>query len=313
MGASAKDKSHPEAPPVQLARLASKVKGLYTALLTAFDDGGRVDTDRIAKLVRFQASKGADGIFPCGSTGLGPMLTVEERKSVAGAVLEASRKRVPVVVQVGAADTTSAVDLARHAEDAGAYAVASLTPYYYRPGDRAVAKHFEALSEAVEIPVLAYNIPQFTGNNLQAKTVAELAKRGIISGLKDSSRDFLHLMELVDSVPGDFPVMNGTEEYGLFAIYSGASGLVSGGASAIPELFKSMLTAVRRGDHAAALAEQNHVRAFKGLVRQNQISAYYEILRERGMDCGSPRRPLLPLDRGETKRIIDGMKALGLL
>lgn len=296
-----------------MPRLAPKVKGLYTALLTAFDDRGRVDTDRIAKLVRFQVLKGADGIFPCGSTGLGPMLTVEERKSVAEAAIGASRKRIPVVVQVGAADTTSAVDLAKHAEDAGAYAVASLTPYYYRPGDRAVAKHFETLSEAVEIPVLAYNIPQFTGNSLQAKTVAELAERGIISGLKDSSRDFLHLMELVDSVPGDFPVMNGTEEYGLFAIYSGASGLVSGGASAVPELFKSMLTAVRRGDHAAALAEQSTVRAFKGLVKQNQISAYYEILKVRGLDCGSPRRPLLALDRDEARKVIDGMKALGLL
>ncbi|MDG6912798.1 MAG: dihydrodipicolinate synthase family protein [Nitrososphaerota archaeon] len=296
-----------------MARSASKVKGLFTALLTPFDDEGRVDTDRLSKLVRFQLSNGADGIFPCGSTGLGPMLTVEERKSVAEAVIATARKKVPVVVQVGAADTASAVELAKHAEDAGAYAVASLTPYYYRPGDRAVAKHFEALAQAVDMPVLAYNIPQLTGNNLQAKTVAELAKRGIISGLKDSSRDFLHLLELMDAVPDRFPVMNGTEEYGLFAINSGASGLVSGGACALPELLASMFSAVRKGDHAAALAAQNQVRAFKGLVKQNQISAYYEILRARGMDCGSPRRPLLPLDKVEAKRITDGLRALGLL
>ncbi|MDG6909009.1 MAG: dihydrodipicolinate synthase family protein [Nitrososphaerota archaeon] len=296
-----------------MTRSASKVKGLFTALLTPFDDNGNVDADRLAKLVRFQVSKGTEGIFPCGSTGLGPMLSLEERKTVAETVIESCRRKVPVVVQVGAPDTPSTVELARHAAGAGAYAVATLTPYYYKPGERAVAKHFEAVADAVDVPVLAYNIPQFTGNSLQAKAVADLAKAGTLSGIKDSSRDFLHLLDLIDAVPDAFAVMNGTEEYGLFAINSGADGLVSGGANALPELFKSMLAADRRGDHAAALSAQRQVQAFKDLVKQGQISAYYEILRERGVDCGLPRRPLLPLEKTEGKRVIDGLRGLDLI
>ncbi|MDG6914014.1 MAG: dihydrodipicolinate synthase family protein [Nitrososphaerota archaeon] len=292
---------------------ASKVKGLFTALLTPFDDNGRVDVDRLAKLVRFQVSMGAEGIFPCGSTGLGPMLSLEERKTVAEAVIGASRRKVPVVVQVGGPDTPSTVELARHAAEAGAYAVATLTPYYYKAGERAVAKHFEAVAASVEVPVLGYNIPQLTGNSLQAKATADLAKAGTLSGIKDSSRDFLHLLELIDAVPETFAVMNGTEEYGLFAINSGADGLVSGGANALPELFKSMLTAERKGDHMAALAAQKQVQAFKDLVKQSPISSYYEILRERGLDCGTPRRPLLPLEESEAKKVVDGLKAMGLL
>ena len=109
----------------------SKVGGLFTALVTPFDGEGRVDVEGLSRLVRFQISKGTEGIFPCGSTGLGPLLGVEERKAVAGAVIEAARGKVPVVVQGGCADTASAVALARHAEGLGAAAVASLTPFYY--------------------------------------------------------------------------------------------------------------------------------------------------------------------------------------
>ena len=100
----------------------------------------------------------------------------------------------------------------------------------------------------MDIPVFAYNIPQFTGNNLAPAAVASLAKAGVISGIKDSSRDFLQLVDVIDSVPDDFVVMNGTEEYGLFAIMSGADGLVSGGASALPELFKKLVLSEWKGD-----------------------------------------------------------------
>jgi 4-hydroxy-tetrahydrodipicolinate synthase len=292
---------------------AHKVKGLFTALITPFDGKGRMDTGALDALVRFQIGKGVNGIYPCGSTGLGPMLTFEERKSVAEAVIKAAGGRVPVVVQVGSPDTASTIELARHAERMGADAVASLTPYYYKPGENATFKHFEAVSKSVTIPLFAYNIPVFTGNNLQPGAVASMAKEGIIAGVKDSSRDFLHLLDLLNSVPDEFVVMNGTEEYGLFAIMSGADGLVSGGASALPELFKSMVEAQRRGDHRAALSAQKTVQKVKDLVKQGPISAYYEILRERGIDCGSPRPPFLPMDKKDAARVIAGLRSLKLI
>ncbi len=293
--------------------LGQKIGGLFTALITPFDDKGRVDAERMSNLVRFQISKGVDGLYPCGSTGLGPMLNPDERKTVAGAVIEEASGKIPVVVQVGSADTATSIELAKHAEKAGATAVASLTPYYYKPGDRAVFKHFEAISKSVGIPAFAYNIPQFTGNNLQPGAVAAMAKAGIVAGIKDSSRDFLQLLDLLDAVPEEFVVMNGTEEYGLFSLMAGADGLVSGGANAIPELFKSLVAAQRGASYDDALKAQTMVLKVKDVVKAGPISAYYEILRERGIDCGKPRAPLLPTGTSEAKRTVEELKELRLI
>ena len=292
---------------------ASKIGGLFTALITPFDSKGRVDAECLAELVRFQISKGAEGIYPCGSTGLGPMLNLPERKLIAETVVKTARRKVPIVVQVGCADTESAIELARHAEKIGADAVASLTPYYYKPGDKAIFKHFEAVAREVSIPLLAYNIPQFTGNNLLPGTVALMARDGTIQGIKDSSQNLLQLEDLIGAVPDDFVVMNGTEEYGLFAIMAGADGLVSGGASALPELFKSMVAAERKGDYTAAIGAQKTVLKVKEITKPSPIAAYYAILRERGVDCGAPRAPFLPLDEANEDRTIKGLRGLGII
>jgi 4-hydroxy-tetrahydrodipicolinate synthase len=291
----------------------ARVKGLFTALITPFDSRGKVDPEALSTLVKFQIANGTEGIFPCGSTGLGPMLSKDERRLVADTVVRSAKGRVPVVVQVGAADTVTTVELAKHAEEVGADAVASLTPYYYKPGEGAAVKHLEAVSAAVQVPVFAYNIPPFTGNSLSPHTVSDLAKRGVISGMKDSSRDFLQLLDLLDSVSDDFVVMNGTEEYALYAIMAGADGLVSGGASALPELFKSLVTAQREGKGAEAMRAQAMVRGFKDIVRGSPIAAYYEILRARGVECGIPRAPLLPMDKKTAAQVISDLKALSLL
>jgi len=292
---------------------SSKIGGLFTALITPFDRKGRVDFDCLAKLVRFQISKGVDGIYPCGSTGLGPMLSLAERKHVAETVVKAARGKVRVVVQVGCTDTGSTVELAKHAEEAGADAVASLTPFYYKPGDKAIFRHFESVAAAVNIPLLAYNIPQFTGNNLLPPTVALMARDGTIQGIKDSSQNLLQLEDLLGAVPEGFVVMNGTEEYGLFAIMAGASGLVSGGASALPELFESMVAAEKKGDYETAIEAQKTVLKVKDLVKPSPIATYYAILHERGFDCGAPRPPFLTLDEAKAESAIKGLKGLGLL
>jgi 4-hydroxy-tetrahydrodipicolinate synthase len=291
---------------------AAKVRGLFTALLTPFDEKGRVDEDRLAALVSFQISKRVDGIYPCGSTGLGPMLKTDERKLVAETVIATSRGRVPVVVQVGSADTASTVELAKHAEDAGAYAVAALTPYYYKPGDRGTIKHFEAVSKSVGIPVFAYNIPHLTGNNLLPASAVELAKLGV-AGIKDSSRDFLQLLALLSAVPDGFVVMNGIEEYGVFALLAGAAGLVSGGANAFPEALKALVEAHAKGDLRAALAAQRTVQKAKALVSSAPIPAYYVVLKARGIDCGSPRPPFVPPAKDEAQRVVEGLRRLGVI
>jgi dihydrodipicolinate synthase/N-acetylneuraminate lyase len=236
------------------------------------------------------------------------MLGLEERKLVAEVVIREAAGKVPIVVQVGRANTPSTIELAKHAERAGADAVASLTPYYYKQGDRAVAKHFERVAAAVGIPLFAYNIPQFTGYNLQPASVAALAKSGTISGVKDSSRDVLQLLDLLAIVPQGFVVMNGTEEYALFAIMMGGDGLVSGGANAMPELFESLVSHIEKKEYQAALAAQQKILEFKDAVKSNPVSSYYEILRLRGVNCGIPREPFLPLENSEKAKLSSAVK-----
>ncbi len=310
---SIKDKTgRPRAAPVA-KRLKGRVRGLFTAMLTPFDSTGMVDLEALSKLVKFQIAKGTDGLYPCGSTGLGPMLKLEERKAIAEVVVDDTKGKVPVVVQVGCADTQSTVELAKHAEKAGADAVASLTPYYYKPGDQATVKHFEKVASSISIPLLAYNIPQLTGNVLKPGIVADLGKRRVISGVKDSTRDILHLIDLLGAVPQDMVVMNGTEEYALFALMSGADGVVSGGANVFPELFKSMVALHEKGDYRGALAAQRTIQHFKDIVADGPISAYYELLRERGVDCGRPRAPFLPTDKVAGAEQLSRLRSLGLL
>ena len=224
-----------------------------------------------------------------------------------------SKRRVPVVVQVGCADTESTIELARHAERIGADAVASLTPYYYKPGEAAIVKHFERIAGSVGIPLFAYNIPQFTGNNLSPSTAVALAKKGTITGIKDSSRDVLQLLDLLGAAPEGFIVMNGTEEYGLFAMMMGGDGLVSGGANAVPELFASLVSSHSAGEHEEAVKVQRRILRFKDAVESAPISSYYSILDARGVSCGSPRGPFLPLEKTIVDRMVSQLHSQRIL
>lgn len=290
----------------------NRIGGLFTALITPFDAAGQVDAEALSDLVRFQIGRGVDGLYPCGSTGLGPMLSLDERRLVAETVIKEGSGKVPVIVQVGCADTKSSMELAVHAEKAGADAVASLTPYYYKPGEAAIAEHYEAISKVVTIPVFAYNIPQFTGNSLSLKTVAALAQKGTISGIKDSERDFLRLEDLLELVPEGFIVMNGTEEYAMFAMMMGADGLVSGGANAFPEVFTDLVESVKSGKSSEALESQRKILTYKEVVKEGPIPCYYEILRQRGLDCGSPRRPFLAVEKGSGDNMMSELRKIGL-
>ncbi len=292
-----------------MAAKRRRVHGLFTALMTPFTPGGAVSHDVLARLVRLQLRAGVDGLYVCGTTGLGPLLSPEERKAVAETVLHEVAGRATVVVQVGCADTPSTVKLARHAEDRGADAVASLTPYYYKPGDLAVQRHFEAVAAAVEAPLFAYNIPQFTGNNLSSEAIGGMAKRGTLAGVKDSSRDVLHLLDVIEAVPDGFVVMNGTEEYALYSLMMGGDGLVSGGANAFPELMVALVRAFGRGDTAAAVEAQRNVLKFRAAVSASPIPSYYEVLRERHVDCGTPRQPFLPMAGGSMARLVAELEA----
>lgn len=289
------------------------VEGIVTALITPFDDSGALKEEAIRSLIRFQLEKGVHGFLPCGTTGQGALMTLDERKRVAELVVEETKHKIPVIVQVGTPATQTTITLAKHAADIGAEAIACVTPYYYQPDEEGLIRHYETIAKAVSLPVLVYNIPRHTGVNIKPEALLKLAKMNAIVGVKDSTRDFLQLLETVEILPKDFVVLDGTEGYVLPALIMGAKGAVSALANALPELFTDLYREFKKGDLERAKTIQFKLKKVKRLTEQPNLAPIFEILKERGINCGNPRNPLRAMTKDERLQMLEGLRNLGVL
>jgi len=222
-----------------------------------------------------------------------------ERKRVAEVVVKEVEARIPVIVQVGAADPNVTIDLARHAEQIGADAVASLTPFYYHPGPESIIEHYRRLAAATKLPVLVYNIPSNTGNNVDAKLLVQLSRIPNIVGIKDSSRDFSQLLDYLASVPQGFTVINGTDSYLFSAFCAGVNAGVSATANAFPELFVEMYGAYKASDLAKGERLQKKIHSLRSAMNNPPLVPYLEVLKMRGMKSGNVRPPLRQMNSEE--------------
>jgi len=223
--------------------VAKKITGIIPPMLTAFDKKGDFDSTAQKEIVRFLVDK-VQGFYPCGTYGSGPLMSSEERKEVAEVVINEVNGKVPVIMHVGGCSTRSVVDLAKHAESAGADAVAAVPPIYYGFNDDAVERHFRELVNAVSIPVFIYNNPKATGVTVKPKLLATLAELGV-AGIKDSSFEIISFWDLMWAVKKpDFIQVIGTEALILPAVSMGAQAAVCGLANAIPEPVVELFEAV---------------------------------------------------------------------
>ncbi|MDG6928728.1 MAG: dihydrodipicolinate synthase family protein [Nitrososphaerota archaeon] len=266
-------------------------RGVITPILTPFDASGALMPGAVGPLVRYQIDHGVQGLFVCGSTGMGTMMSTDERKKLAETVVREVDHRVPTIIQVGTPDTQTAVELARHAEAAGADAVASLPPYYYRHMEESLMLHFQSVARSVSVPMFIYNIPRFAGTNVEPSLMRRLAEAGIAAGAKDSSNDFMQLLKIIEMVPEDFAVINGAERYMLPALMMGARGIIPALANAFPELFVGLYKAHEAGDCAKGRELQRRLNRIKDVTDAHSLSSLYEILKHRGVSCGEPRAP----------------------
>jgi 4-hydroxy-tetrahydrodipicolinate synthase len=273
-------------------RNALNLHGIITALVTPFSTNNDVDEAALEELVHFQVRSGVHGLFALGSTGMGPAMEPDERKRVAEIVVRSTNGEVPVIVQVGDANPKVTLDLARHAEEAGADAVASLTPFYYQPGADAVIEHYTRLTQATELPVLIYNIPRNTGNNVDAKLLHQLSRIPNVVGIKDSSRDFSQLLDYLRTVPEGFAVINGTDSYQFSAFCAGVNAGVSATANPVPELFVRMYEAYKSGDLKRGQELQKRIHAIREAMSNPPLAPFLEALKIRGLKSGLVRPPL---------------------
>lgn len=225
----------------------SAIEGCLTALVTPFQ-GGKVDFDALSRLVDWQIEHGVDGIVSVGTTGESATLDVDEHVAVIAATVKAARGRVPVIAGAGGNATSEALALTRASEQAGADALLHVTPYYNRPSQEGLFRHFEAIARATKLPIILYNVPTRTACDLLTDTVVRLADFDNIIGIKDATGNLVRGSELVAKVGDRIAVLSGDDgtAFPLYAV--GARGVISVVSNVAPREMAEMWDAVKAGD-----------------------------------------------------------------
>jgi 4-hydroxy-tetrahydrodipicolinate synthase len=223
------------------------IEGCLTALVTPFK-AGRVDFDALAKLVDWQIENGVDGIVPVGTTGESATLDVDEHVAVISATVKAARGRVPVIAGAGGNATSEALSLTKASEDAGADGLLHVTPYYNRPNQEGLFRHYEAIARATKLPIVLYNVPSRTACDMLTETVVRLAAFDNIVAIKDATGNLVRGSELVAKIGDRITVLSG-DDGTAFPLYAcGARGVISVVSNVAPREMADMWDAVKAGD-----------------------------------------------------------------
>jgi N-acetylneuraminate lyase/4-hydroxy-tetrahydrodipicolinate synthase len=227
-------------------RMTTDFSGIIPPVITCFDKKGAFDEGAQREIVRYLA-KHVQGLYPCGTYGSGPLMTPAERKRVAEVIIK-EKGQAAVIVHVGAPTTVEAVDLAKHAEAAGADAIGAIPPYYYKYSQAQHIEYYRALIKAVKIPVFLYNNPELSGNAILPETLNVLAEDGLY-GVKDSAFDLVNFYNYILAVkkPG-FKFIVGTEAIAAAALDAGACAVIAGCANVFPELLEDFYDTWEKGD-----------------------------------------------------------------
>lgn len=265
-------------------------RGHWPAMVTPMDDDGRVRLESIPPLVEKFAREGAGGIYLCGSTGQGPIQTVEERKAVGAATVEAAAGRLPVMIHVGAIRLEDCLELARHAEQVGAAAVSSVVPMYYPPTLRGAVEHYSRIAGATSLPFYAYN---FTIPNCTIDAYVEaLLTVPNLRGLKFTNRDVYELSRLKIASGGRLNVLAGADEAFLGAQAAGADGSIGSTQNVGLPLFLATAAAAERGEwEQARRLHLQVVRLVHEVTIGYGLAGLHAILTREGIPCGRPRHP----------------------
>jgi 4-hydroxy-tetrahydrodipicolinate synthase len=235
-------------------------QGSFVAMVTPFRDG-RVDEAKLKELVEFHVANGTDGLIPCGTTGESPTLSHDEHKRVVETVIEAARKRITVVAGTGSNSTSEAIDLTRHAERAGANGALVVNPYYNKPTQEGLYRHFRAVAESVAIPIITYNIQGRTAVNVETATMARLARdcQNIV-GVKEASGSLDQMSQVIAACGPTFSVLSGDDNITLPLMAIGGHGVISVIANIVPRETSDMVHAALDGDFKRA--RELHYRLF---------------------------------------------------
>ncbi len=222
-------------------------KGSMVALVTPFRDG-KVDEDGLKRLVEFHIKNGTTALVPCGTTGESATLSYDEHDTVIELTIKFANGRIPVIAGTGSNSTEEAIMLTRHAKKAGADASLQLSPYYNRPTQKGLYLHFKAIAEAVNIPIILYNIASRTGVNIEPETFAKLSEIKNIVGVKEASGSLEQMSRIKKLCPKEFLLISGDDALTLPVMSIGGLGVISVVANIIPRDVADMCLAFEKGD-----------------------------------------------------------------
>lgn len=287
--------------------------GSLPALVTPFK-GGRIDEEALRALVDWQIESGSSGLVPVGTTGESPTLSHDEHRRVVEIVIAQAKGRVPVIAGAGSNNTTEAIDLAIHAEKAGAQALLVVTPYYNRPTQEGMYQHFKAVNDAVGIPIIIYNIPPRSVVDMSVETMARLYELKNIAGVKDATANLARVSQQRHAMGPDFIQLSGEDMTALAYMAAGGHGCISVVANVAPRLCADLMTAALKGDYASALKVQDRlVPLHDAIFKEPGLAGAKHGLALLGRVEEEVRLPLLPVTPATGKVIRDAMVFAGLL
>ncbi|MEQ1651884.1 MAG: 4-hydroxy-tetrahydrodipicolinate synthase [Hyphomicrobium sp.] len=289
-------------------------KGSITALVTPFRNG-KLDEAALARFVDWQITEGTHGLVPVGTTGESPTLDFDEHKRVIEITVETAKKRVPVIAGTGSNSTDEAVELSQYAEKVGADAVLIVTPYYNKPSQEGLYQHFKAINDAINIPIIIYNIPGRSVVDMSVATMARCFKDlKNVSGLKDATANLARPSLQRAACGEDFCQLSGEDATALGFMAHGGRGVISVASNVAPRLVADMQNALLAGDYKKALALQDRLLPLFEVmfVETNPGPAKYAVSRL-GFCTEDMRLPMVPVSDAGKAAIDNVLKDLGLL
>ncbi len=293
-----------------------RLQGAMTALVTPFTARGDVDRQALAALVRWQVTSGIAGLVPCGTTGEGATLSGDEQTEVVATVVEAAAGHVPIVAGVGSNDTRKTVEAARRAAAAGADALLVVTPYYNKPNRSGMLAHYRAVCEAAARPVVVYNVPGRTGQNLGIEQTLALAEIPGVAGVKEASGNLEQIAAILEGRPPGFAVLSGDDALALPAMALGADGLISVVANEAPAETAALIRSCLDGEYGRA--RELHFRLLP-LMRANFIESNpvpvktaLELMGRCRGDLRAPLGPPEPATRAAVRQALERAGVVGV-
>ncbi len=289
-------------------------KGSMVAIITPFK-GGKVDEKKLAELVEFHIKNGTGGIVPCGTTGESATLSYEEHERVIEVAIEAAAKKIPVIAGTGSNNTDEAVMLTRHAKDAGADASLQITPYYNKPTQEGIYRHFKKIAEESGMPLILYNIASRTGINITPETMARLSKIKNIVGVKEASGDLEQMAGIHALCGDDFDLISGDDAITLPLLSIGGTGVISVVANIVPKDVSDMVDKFLKGDiEGAGELHYKLLPLIKAMfIETNPIPVKTSMALMGMIDDGSLRLPMCEMSGGNVETLKKELKSYGLL